>query len=785
MIRFTTLGATDLRDGRGHPVRDVLAQPKRLALLLYLALEGRRHPIPRDTLLELFWPDSDRDRARNTLSQALHQLRQVIGAEVIQRHGTALQASPSHLWCDAAAFLDAVERQDFALAADLYRGDFCPGLLVGAAPRVEQWLDDQRRRLRAEADAVNRRLATTSAPPAAPRPRQRPTRQLVATMLSLIVVIAGAWALARPARDTDPRLLVIAPFPVISADTTLAFLGEGIADLVASDVAVPGVLEAADPRTVFGAWRRAGAALTERSEWRVARRLGAGQLVTGTIVGTSDRLVIAARYRAEGRPAVTLRVEGPLAQAHQLAAKLTRDIMLASLGEGAPEIEALNSVPTRALRSYILGRQAFRAGQYEQAAQLFGDALALDSTFARAALGGVIAADFIGGRNAPDFRRLAMAYRSRLSAADLAALTAFAGPRYPARSPRSEHLEAAEHLARIAPSRAESWYVLGDMLFHSGAMFGRDSAFVRAEAALSRAVALDSSFATPLLHLVQIAAWRDDPALVRSRARWYFALDSTSDEALFLRWRVAVATADSVARQSIENRLEALPAGTLRAISEWSFVEGISGPLALRAAALYARRTATSDERLYGARIGIAAAVGAGRYEEARRNLGILTAGQRDSAETARRFRSQYLLHHVGVPATAGAGEAGSDQPYVAYVREARTDSARLLRSLDSMRLASLDVSSTVNYYEARVRLAVGDTLGAGQAAARRAWATGGDQMLAELDRIAGLGLARAGDTAGAIRAWRRYLNLRAAPDPEAAGRRDEIAAALARLERP
>src|ERR1700752_3107308 len=96
MLRLTTLGAIDLRDRRGHPVREILGQPKRLALLIYLAVECRRSggPVARDQLLALFWPESDAAHARNTLSQALHQLRQTLRLEVIEMHGATAVGNP-------------------------------------------------------------------------------------------------------------------------------------------------------------------------------------------------------------------------------------------------------------------------------------------------------------------------------------------------------------------------------------------------------------------------------------------------------------------------------------------------------------------------------------------------------------------------------------------------------------------------------------------------------------------------------------------------------------------
>jgi hypothetical protein len=43
MIRLQTLGQIDLSAADGHELRGILAQPKRLALLVYLGIAAPRH----------------------------------------------------------------------------------------------------------------------------------------------------------------------------------------------------------------------------------------------------------------------------------------------------------------------------------------------------------------------------------------------------------------------------------------------------------------------------------------------------------------------------------------------------------------------------------------------------------------------------------------------------------------------------------------------------------------------------------------------------------------------
>ena len=78
MFRLRLLGQMDLRDPHGCEVTAVVVQPKRLALLAYLAMTSETGFQRRDLLLALFWPDLPESRARNALRQAVHQLRDKI-----------------------------------------------------------------------------------------------------------------------------------------------------------------------------------------------------------------------------------------------------------------------------------------------------------------------------------------------------------------------------------------------------------------------------------------------------------------------------------------------------------------------------------------------------------------------------------------------------------------------------------------------------------------------------------------------------------------------------------
>jgi serine/threonine-protein kinase len=153
MIELRVLGATALTDpADGHELESVLAQPKRLALLAYLAIARPRGFHRRDSVLGLFWPEATEERARHALSQALYVLNRGMGPGVIQTRGDhEIGVDRNALWCDVVAFEEALNAGERAKAMELYQGELLSGFYVGEAREFERWLDGERSRLAAKA----------------------------------------------------------------------------------------------------------------------------------------------------------------------------------------------------------------------------------------------------------------------------------------------------------------------------------------------------------------------------------------------------------------------------------------------------------------------------------------------------------------------------------------------------------------------------------------------------------------------------------------------------------
>lgn len=141
MLELRALGGLTLQ-GADPPL-----QPKRLALLTYLALARPRGFHRRDTLVALFWPDLDEAHARPALRQALTALRSLNDSLIHTRGDEEVAVASTALACDALAFEAALERGERERALELYAGSFLQGFFLDDCPEFEHWVDGERVRL--------------------------------------------------------------------------------------------------------------------------------------------------------------------------------------------------------------------------------------------------------------------------------------------------------------------------------------------------------------------------------------------------------------------------------------------------------------------------------------------------------------------------------------------------------------------------------------------------------------------------------------------------------------
>ena len=147
---LTLLGTPVLHSAEG---RAVAIGIKPLALLAYLALEGRPHS--REALAGLLWGESSEVEARASLRQALKQLREAAG-DVLQADRTLVSLG-GPLECDVLEFREAV-LMDSGRAATFDIPRFFQGVSVRHAPLFEEWLSATRSTLLRQYHVVLARL---------------------------------------------------------------------------------------------------------------------------------------------------------------------------------------------------------------------------------------------------------------------------------------------------------------------------------------------------------------------------------------------------------------------------------------------------------------------------------------------------------------------------------------------------------------------------------------------------------------------------------------------------
>ena len=142
MLRLHTFGGCFVtHDGARF---DLLSgQRKGLALLAMIAAAGERG-VSRETVLAYLWPESDEIRARTSLKQLVHSLRQQSGSPGLLESTPTLRLKPELITSDVAEFRDAMRGGEYRTAVDLYAGPFLNGFYLRGVDGFERWAATER-----------------------------------------------------------------------------------------------------------------------------------------------------------------------------------------------------------------------------------------------------------------------------------------------------------------------------------------------------------------------------------------------------------------------------------------------------------------------------------------------------------------------------------------------------------------------------------------------------------------------------------------------------------------
>jgi Tol biopolymer transport system component/DNA-binding SARP family transcriptional activator len=161
LLRLNTFGRLFV-EREGQRLSGAASQPRRLALLALVACSGDQG-MTRDQLLGMLWPESDEERARKGLNQALYALRQEMGADEVFLGTRDLRLNPELVTSDLATFTSAIKAGQLERATAEYIGPFLDGFHLSEAPEFERWLEEERAGLARDYATALQRLARCAA----------------------------------------------------------------------------------------------------------------------------------------------------------------------------------------------------------------------------------------------------------------------------------------------------------------------------------------------------------------------------------------------------------------------------------------------------------------------------------------------------------------------------------------------------------------------------------------------------------------------------------------------
>ncbi len=361
------------------------------------------------------------------------------------------------------------------------------------------------------------------------------TRDLWVGASVLVLLLLGGWwyfgGLTGAEQDAvpdgssfDANRVVVFPFTVGGGEE-IAYLGEGMVELMGRSIGGAGPVTAVDPKVVLArVGEEAAAGLSPDSARRIAARLRAGRFVLGSVLQLGEELRLSGTwYAADGRELGSAEVAGQGEDdVPQMVDKLARSA-IADLAGGDMErrrrLAAQTTSSVEALKAYLEGQEALRAGKLSGARNAFKEAVEADSTFALAHYRLSLAAAWsvhldIMYRH----QRRALKYSEDLPEWDRRLLQAYSAY-------TTGEADRAERLYRTVlqryPDDAEAHYQLGEALYHYNSVQGRSVAEARGP--FRRALELDPTFNLPLIHQVQIAVLQEKNA-------WLDSLTSGLDE---------------------------------------------------------------------------------------------------------------------------------------------------------------------------------------------------------------------------------------------------------------
>ena len=345
--------------------------------------------------------------------------------------------------------------------------------------------------------------------PAWDRFRRFLPRPAVAASVALFTIaLVGGALVSRPspnrpiASAASANRIAVFPF-MVQGGPELAYLANGLMDLVSEAVDGAGELRRVDPMALTGHLRPDANATIDLDRARdAASHFGAARYVLGNVTSLGDELRIAASLydsRRGDAPVTVASASGKSERVAELANELARQLLSSTPVGPGPVLKDVSTVRTTnftAFKAYLKGEALFRRGLFDSAGAKLYQAVTADSNFAIAWYRLSRATGMGGGPRlvvgVPTTRESidrAYSLRDRLSPRD-SLIVAIQWAFHHADVDRAEEL--AQEATGLYPDLAEGWHLLASVRTRYGWQRGRPLSEAREP--LNRTLALDSGY---------------------------------------------------------------------------------------------------------------------------------------------------------------------------------------------------------------------------------------------------------------------------------------------------
>jgi serine/threonine-protein kinase len=350
-------------------------------------------------------------------------------------------------------------------------------------------------------------------------PARTVSRRGILGALGVVVgVLAAAWFATRPpGTRVAAAAETMAVLPFHTSGPGIEFLGEGMVDLLATNLQGVGGIQAVDPRQVLKRWGRGARkeARGVRDALDLGRDLDAGSVVTGSAVSAGGRVRLAADLYAvgSGERLGRAQVDGPadsiLPLVDRLSVALLRDVWRSREPLPSLDLGSLTTDSIAALRAYLQGERYYRRFTLDSALAQYTRAVEVDSTFALAHLRRALVFGWTGGYGSTASIQAAEAgfrYAERLPERSRRLLEGYRG--FQEGSTRA--IDSMRAYVADYPADPEGWYIYAEALHHLVELEPTSPDSVMA--AFDRVIALDSTSTPAIVHPVEIALITRDSA---------------------------------------------------------------------------------------------------------------------------------------------------------------------------------------------------------------------------------------------------------------------------------